>query len=123
MEFSIVLLIVAFALLIFHPVTETQTPDPQINVESARYVNGRAEFLYKPGENESYDLTASYASYRESELVESIEQREYSQFSIQNPIRVFVDAESDQEVSVQMLIRNTGGELLHNSSLVLEGSE
>lgn len=112
---GIVLLAVALGIMVFDPVTETENPDPKFDVDVSSFANGDAEFVYRPTQNSSLDAYMTYNITVDNESIESVENRKVANMSYNQPFRVTVQAEPDQEVAVFMRIESLDGELLHNS--------
>lgn len=118
---GIALLAVALGIMVFDPVTRTEDPDPRFNVEVSSFANGDAEFVYRPMQNDSLDVYMTYNITVDNQSIESVENRKVENISYEQPFRVTVQADPDQEVTVFMKIKDLAGELLHDSRHTISG--
>lgn len=118
---GIALLAVALGIMVFDPVTQTEDPDPRFNVEVSSFANGDAEFVYRPMQNDSMDVYMTYNITVDNQSIESVENRKVENISYEQPFRVTVQADPDQEVAVFMKIKDLAGELLHDSRHTISG--
>lgn len=120
---GIALLAVALGIMVFDPVTRTEDPDPRFNVEVSSFANGDAEFVYRPMQNDSLDVYMTYNISVDNQSIESVEDRRVENISYEQPFRVTVQADPDQEVAVFMKIEDLAGELLHDSRHTISAAQ
>lgn len=120
---GVFLIIVSAVVMVFSPDEVITDPEPRFGVEVSSFVNGDAEFVYRPVQNESFDTYISYNITVNNETVDSIDNRRVNGLSSNQPFKVTVEAEPRDQVTVDIKITNLEGKILHDTHHTISGEE